>query len=332
MRVLIITNNCVKESGGWGRYSSEVIEHLKKRNIDVGVFEINNLNFGLFLSARKAARHCDVVHAMDIWPYALYAYFAVLGTNKKLILSGVGTYSVAPMRKFLQRTLLKIIFKRVLKVVCISDYTRDQIRSYIPNAPVETVLMGLTKLPSVTIEKSSRYPLILTVGAVKERKGQLDTFRAVLLLKEKYPNILYVTIGDLSDAKYVSEIRKIGNEKYIQMLSDITDVGLSEWYARADVFCLNANNKKNHFEGFGLAILEAGQFGVPSVGSANCGIESAIEDGVSGYLSQQGDTQDIARKIEEALTLKRSKVINFIHKFDWDNTVDTYVAYYQSMY
>jgi glycosyltransferase involved in cell wall biosynthesis len=190
--------------------------------------------------------------------------------------------------------------------------------------------MGLTKLPSAVAKKISQSPLILTVGAVKERKGQLDTFKAVLLLKEKYPDILYVTIGSLSDTVYVSEIRKLGNEKHIQMLENITDNELSEWYARTNVFCLNSNNGKNHFEGFGLVILEAGQFGVPSVGSVGCGIESAIKDGASGYLSKQGDAHDIADKIERALQIDRKEVITFTKTFDWDLTVKNYMSYYVS--
>jgi phosphatidyl-myo-inositol dimannoside synthase len=307
-----------------------VIEHLRKNKIEVSVLEINKLSFYSFIRVRRRAGNCNAIHALDIWPHALYGWFAVIGTKKKLVLSGVGTYSVAPLTKWWQKNILKIIFRRVAKIVCISDYTRDQIKDLVPTAPVETVLMGLTKLPSAVSKSVSQSPLILTVGAVKERKGQLDTFKAILLLKEKYPNILYMTIGSLSDTTYVSEIKKLGNERHIQMIENVTDSELAQWYATANVFCLNSNNSNNHFEGFGLVILEAGQFGLPSVGSSGCGIESAIDDGLNGYLSKQGDILDIADKVKKALLLDKRKIKDFTQKFDWDKTVQSYAECYLS--
>jgi glycosyltransferase involved in cell wall biosynthesis len=316
MKVLIIAPNTKKEVGGWGRYTYEVVEHLKKNGVEV-TFDPKDT--------------FDVVHALEMGStFGIQAFKAVMGTRIPLILSGVGTYSVAPFTKWFKNLIMRIVVHRAAKIVCISDYTRDQIKKYVPHAPVETVLLGLSHMKSNTRKQVSNNPVVLTVGEVKNRKGQLDTFKAVIKLKEKYPNILYVVVGNLSDTYYAQKIKELGHSESIQMYEKINDAELASWYGAAQVFCLNSNNDGfSHFEGFGLVILEAGQFGVPSVGSRGCGIESAIKEGENGYLAEQGNIDDIAEKIEKAILLDKEKVIKFANTFDWNKTVKRYIEIYQ---
>ncbi len=49
-----------------------------------------------------------------------------------------------------------------------------------------------------------------------------------------------------------------------------------------------------NFEGFGLVFLEAGAYGLPVVATRSGGVEDAVEDGVSGYLTAPGSPTAIA--------------------------------------
>ena len=66
-----------------------------------------------------------------------------------------------------------------------------------------------------------------------------------------------------------------------------------EKYSESSIFVLSSR-----YEGFGLVLVEAMGTGLPVVSFAcSCGPRDIIEDGVSGYLVEVGDVQQMAEKI-----------------------------------
>jgi glycosyltransferase involved in cell wall biosynthesis len=110
------------------------------------------------------------------------------------------------------------------------------------------------------------------------------------------------------------------------------DLILSFFYSVCDIFALNSNNDSGHFEGFGLVLLEAAQFGKPVVGSKDCGIESAIWNCYNGFLTEQGNHIDISNKIGDILDGKQSffsqNSLEFYKRFSWNKTVKEYYKNY----
>ncbi|MDP3763186.1 MAG: glycosyltransferase family 4 protein [bacterium] len=349
--VLIVTGN-TKPNSGMGRYSLSIIEQLRGLGVDYKVlnvlyrkFSIINLIKKCFL-VRKELEKYDNIHAFDCWPYGVYAYLGVLGTRKKLFINGVGTYSV-PSGNLLKMFLMINAYKRAEKIFCISNYTKDRILERIPYVKAEVVFLGTTKLPEVSHKQqegyrrkynfTSRYPILLTVGAIKERKGQFETIQALYKLKNKYPDALYLMVGSNSDRNYVTQIEKyakeFGMENNIKILSDVhSDTELAYLYSLCHVFLLNSNNVGTHFEGFGLVLLEAGQLGKPVIGSKGCGIEDVIQNGYNGYLTEQRNPEDIYEKLVSVLggqyeTFAKNS-IEFSKKFTWSGTVSSYIRHY----
>lgn len=354
MEILFITKN-TKPTAGIGRYSKEIINHVQKLGVDIrifseetGVYEKKSLYNFLrnCIHARLVARKVDVVHALDAWPFGMFALFAVWGTKKQLFLSGVGTYSVPPKRISFKRFLFLLLYKRASGVFCISAYTVLRIQERLPFkvfAPVIHLATSPLALPSVDIRtkfniSKNAWPIFITVGEVKERKGQKDTLLGLEKLKEKYPNFLYLIVGGQSDSVYVSSIfsiaKELNIEKNVQGITEAhTDADLAGLYNVSDIHFLNSNNDQDHFEGFGLVFLEANQFGVPSVGSRDCGIEDAINNGVSGLLVKQKDHEGIK---DAAFTiLQNHKVFsqgakNWYSNFSWRKTAEGYYLHYKA--
>lgn len=119
------------------------------------------------------------------------------------------------------------------------------------------------------------------------------------------------------------------------IITNADDRTIAFLYSICSVFALNSNTdiKHHHFEGFGAVITEAYQFGVPAVGSRDSGIEDAIQDGRTGYLTYQGDAEDIAQKIENVLQ-NREVLSEQAQRagigFSWEKTIKTYMQYYES--
>lgn len=360
VKIAYLAKNTDHGSGG-GRYAQNVIKNTRSLGYEVVVFKeeddgqegesILRRGLRMFTSAwklRRATRDCDVVHALDVWPYGVHGYLAVVGTNKQLFLSGVGTYSVVPLEPGLKRLLLKPALKRAKSIFCISRYVKDEMEKRMPIDNTQVVHMGFSPLPTLSEEAMSSFrkkyglvgakgPILLTVGGVKHRKGQLDTLKSVARLKDKYPNVLYIMLGTMYETAYIAEIRKFarenGLEKNIMLVGDAkSDEDLAFFYGQCDLFVMNSNNSHGHFEGFGLVFLEAASFGKPVVGSTGCGIEDAIENGFNGYLANQGDRDDIAGKIDLAIANKVNmgkNSLEFVKRFSWEKTAEKYLESYK---
>ena len=369
MKVLIITSTTRAQSG-WGRHSAAIKNELERQGVSVTYFSEDAVPSGstnaftlsplrgplLILSfirnvymVRKVAARADVVHAFDGRSYGVYGWGAVLGRKTPLFINGVGTYSIAPLYTRGKGWLLRRAYARAKKIFCISAFTQTQLVA-AGIAPDKTTVVHFG-VPQFTLpsEQDQRvyaskfdispeaYPVVLTVGAIKSRKGQLDTLQAVESLRQKFPRILYVMAGKGNTPGYVARITAYAAERgfqdQIRILSGVDDSELAYLYSRATVFALNSitDLSSHHFEGFGAVILEAGGFGVPAVGSKDSGIEDAIEDGVSGLLTNQGDPNDIATKIEQVLERYEYLAENAKKRcadFSWQKTVSAYVDEY----
>jgi phosphatidyl-myo-inositol dimannoside synthase len=313
---------------GWGRYTHEVVSNLAKNGVVVDLiikgellpFSWVNFFKNTLIVRKHLTNDVSLVHAFDVWPFGVYAYMANFLKGLPLFITGVGTYSIPP-RHGVKAALMRRALNGASEIFCISRYTRELIKKHLLVDNTSIVPWGTAKIPNISEELFSSYasyfsirvesaPILLTVGQIKHRKGQLDTLKAVKILKEKYSNILYVVVGSTSDTIYVEQIKTFAREN--GLLENLRIVGnqkddkeLAFFYALADIFVMTSNNDDAHFEGFGLVFLEAAQFGKPAVGSAGCGIEDAILDGETGYLSKQGDEMDIAEKIDKVLANKK---------------------------
>lgn len=88
-------------------------------------------------------------------------------------------------------------------------------------------------------------------------------------------------------------------------------------------------------ESFGLAALEAMAWGVPVISSNSGGLPEVNFEGVSGYLSNVGDTDDMAAKAisilehDSNLSLFKKNALEISKKFDIKNILPIYEALYQ---
>ncbi len=370
MKVLIITAS-LNERSGWGRHTRAIVDELRMQGTevvicseDVGLgvpYPVHALlplssRFGAWffvrniLQVRKIARSVSVVHALDGWPLGVYGWAAVVGSRKPLFINGVGTYSVAPLYAWGKKWLMRYVYQRAQKVFCISVYTMNQmVEAGVSREKMLVVHFGtpVPVIPSVEEVRayrtkysiqSDRYPIVLTVGAIKNRKGQFDTLRAIEILKKPYPGILYIAAGAPQSA-YIEKMETYAKEHEMShnllIINDADDGVINFLYSICSVFALNSNtdDQHHHFEGFGAVITEAYRFGVPAVGSSNSGIEDAIEDGRTGYLSRQGDAEDIAQNIKNVLQnhevlSEQARRAGFL--FSWEKTIKTYMQYYKN--
>lgn len=375
MKILFITNNLTKTSG-WERYGFELVSRMQDSNEIFAVVESNSDAFRIekFPILRQPQEYLfspinwlkdssrinkiieifdpDVIHFL-VEPYVQLLPFLRL-KSRRVILTIHGTYSllheaVSREKRFFSKSMYVRALKKVDKISCVSNYTMNRFLGEYPkfSNKVYVIKSGASVFPrpdSFIVESvkheynlHGKWPILGTVGAVKHRKGQLDTLHAFIKIQQIYHDAIYIMVGSTADWSYVEKIRYFakqnGIEDSIRIIDSVaTDTRLSAIYSILDVFMLNSNNYKNSFEGFGLTILEANSFGKPAVGSMNCGIEDAIIEGVNGYRSAQGDSNDIAEKTLRVLreNFEAEKIVEFARSFTWQDTVNSYYNLYKS--
>lgn len=352
MKILYITKN-LKPTAGIGRFSKGIVKHVSELDADTAVFsEDHGMHakgsfFGFIkncMRARVLARDVDVVHALDAWPFGVYGLFAVLGRKKPFFLSGVGTYSIPPQKMSFKKLLFLWVYRRAKAILCISEYTAKRISERLPfSVSVPVVHLATDPLPEAHFDAHKKFsiprdksPVFITVGEVKERKGQRDTLLGLSKIKDQFPDFLYLIVGGQGDEKYVGSIfsaaKELGLEKNVMGITDAkNDTDLAGLYDVSDIHFLNSNNDGDHFEGFGLVFLEANQFSVPGIGSLNCGIEDAIKNKVSGILVGQKDHDAIAAAVKEVLENQdafKKGAYSWYTSFSWKKTAKDYYSHY----
>lgn len=278
-------------------------------------FELDILDYdGHFWSyvvrACRAAAKADIVQAVDMNPLGFAGYFATRLTRAKFLIVAQAGYALAPLEHRKTRLLSKMTYRAADRIVAGSSFVAKGIERQVPGVHVEIIDPGIdmatfrdasvARIPDVV-------PFMVSVGAVKARKGHDVSMRAFALAKKSIPNLRYVIVGSQTDEpRFFASVRalsqELGVERDVDFLAGVTDDVLNDLYRRAALFILTSVNIGSHIEGFGMVFLEAAAYGLPCVGTLGNGIEDAVEDGRTGFLVPQNDPEAAAQAIVKILS------------------------------
>lgn len=325
MRVGILTAE-INPGSGWANLSLNTIAALRDQGVEVRVAAAQGTsgvdlavlprladNSGGVLigqlralpALRKTFRDCDVVHTL-VEPFAVAG--ALTAGRRPHILTANGTYAALPqMRAAPVGTLYRWAFRRSM-AQCISHYTESVYKQGVPDGRTKVINLGVDASALMLEVRgidsfTRRAPTVLFVGGVKRRKGTLELVQAMAKVRQQIPQACAVIIGSLeAEPAYVDQIRAeiqaLGLAHAIKLTGHLPREEVLRWYRTADVFCVPSMNVGWRFEGYGLVHLEAGAFGLPVIGTRECGAGDAIDDGKTGLLVSQAN---IAEELPQAL-------------------------------
>jgi phosphatidylinositol alpha-1,6-mannosyltransferase len=171
---------------------------------------------------------------------------------------------------------------------------------------------------------------LITVSRFDKRKNHEKVIMAVRNLKEIYPDITYTCIGygDEEDKlkKLVIELKL---EDQVTFLKDVPSDLKNALVAKSDIFVMPSIIYKKSVEGFGIAYVEAAQYGVPSIGGKDGGASDAIIHEKTGLICDGNKLEDIYSSIDNLFRDNKyieygKEAKNNSENFLWDKAIEKY--------
>jgi len=229
---------------------------------------------------------------------------------KRLVVTFHGSEILRFYRNPFYRVLTRRLIRNASRVSVLSRFTRDLLYGCFPDAAGKTIITpgavrsGLNagrggrddgagapaEMPA-PVEAAPGKLVVLTVGRLHPRKGQLHALRALQALPEDLRgNIEYWVVGRSSNgagAAYEQELRATAAKDAalaVRFLGEVPDAALGGIYGRADVFAMTSINYRQSVEGFGLVYLEASAHGLPIVAHDVGGVGEAVINEKTGFV------------------------------------------------
>jgi N-acetyl-alpha-D-glucosaminyl L-malate synthase BshA len=172
--------------------------------------------------------------------------------------------------------------------------------------------------------------LLIHISNFRPVKRVEDVVKVFSKVREKMPTKL-IMIGDGPERRKVEELcRQLNTCSDIKFFGNVKDPDLI--LKCADLFLLTSE-----IESFGLAALEAMSMGVPVISTNTGGIPEVNKHGVSGYLSNVGDVEDMSKNAisilsnDETLMSFKEKAFNQAKQFDIKKILPLYEDLYNSL-
>lgn len=139
---------------------------------------------------------------------------------------------------------------------------------------------------------------IIFVGRLESYLKGLDFLVEIIckiVLDRGYRDWVFQLVGDGTDrAELESQIKKAYLQKNVEFLGEHKDV--EAYYCNASIFI-----STSRFEGFGLAVTEAMECGLPVVAFRTDGPSEIIYDGVNGYLIEKYSVEQFVDSVEQLM-------------------------------
>lgn len=195
-----------------------------------------------------------------------------------------------------KRAQIREAFGGCAKVIVLSEEWRsffDDNRICDPEKIV--VLHNAVEIPARSVDVCLRQD-VLFLGRLGAGKSPDVLLRAAKTVLNRHPQTRFRFGGDGDVTKYEALAHELGVADSCDFLGWTTGTQKEEAIRASRVFCLPSRN-----EGMPMSVLEAMSYGLATIATPVGGVPQVIQDGANGYLMPIGDSEFLARRINDLL-------------------------------
>ncbi len=206
-----------------------------------------------------------------------------------------------------KRVLVRLINLPITKVTCVSNYGYQCMTSLdvLPKRRYEMIYnsVDLSRVrpdSERAVRFRQRYSIpsdrtiVVQVSWIIPEKGIPDLLEAARLVLKQNQRVHFVFVGEGAyRGQYEEDAARMGLGKHVTWTGLIQDPFSEGVYDVADIVCQVSSWE----EVFGWVIAEAMAYGKPIIGTRVGGIPELVNDQVSGFLVERGDTRALAERL-----------------------------------
>ena len=263
----------------------------------------------------------------------------LLKTTKKKICLIHGKEINHEKGTLLNKRVLEVL-NNVETIVANSEYTKKlaislgiQQKKIIVIHPGINQVQELNKKTLSKVENLLKHksPRLITVSRFDKRKNHEKIIMALRNLKQIYPGIVYVCIGNGEEEKNIKTlVTELSLQEQVMFFKDISNDLKNSLIAKSNIFVMPSIIHKKSVEGFGIAYIEAAQYSVPSLGGKDGGASDAIEHQKTGLICDGNELDEVYSSIN--LMLENNKYLEYgkaakenSSKFQWNKIIEEYI-------
>ena len=231
------------------------------------------------------------------------------------------------------------VLNSVEKVIANSEYTKNlAIQNGVEQEKVVVINPGIspaqelnkTSLTKVESLLKTKSPRLITVSRFDKRKNHEKVLMTLRNLKQIYQNIVYICIGYGDEEQNLKDlVNELDLSGQVMFFKEITDELKNALVAKSNIFVMPSVKYKSSVEGFGIAYIEAAQYGVPSLGGADGGAADAIQHDKTGLICDGNNLDEIYSSLNSMIENKKylhfgKNAKELSSKFYWSNTINDY--------
>lgn len=368
MRSLLLTIGFPPEKGGVQDYLYNIVKHLKSQTIVLAPNHVKSTTFDktqqfkiyrseifsagkpkrirMFIDAFKIIKNekLDIVQCGQTLPVGLIALLLKVVTKTPYVVYTHGLDVIKPQSNFLRKAVLLQVLNFAAKIFVNSEFTKNEVvKLNIPEEKIVKLTPGIDFkdfLFHFDREKFKQrnnlvgFKIVISIGRLVERKGFDYTIKALPSLLKKFPNTIYLIIGE---GPYKAILQRLVREEdvgdNVRFLGALNRKEMIKYLFVCDVLVMPSRviADQGEVEGFGIVFLEANACGKPVIGSYSGGIKDAVVDGKTGLLVKDPTSvKEVSDKI--SLLLSNPALAEKLGKFgrervrkqfDWERLANT---------
>ena len=231
------------------------------------------------------------------------------------------------------------VLNNVEKVIANSEFTKNlAIDCGVNQNKIIVINPGID--PADELDKKSldkvesllkvKTPRLITVSRFDKRKNHEKIVMALRNLKQIYPDIVYICVGYGDEEENIKKlVKELDLEAQVMFFKDISNELKNALVAKSNIFVMPSVIHKKSVEGFGIAYVEAAQYGIPSIGGKDGGAADAIQHEKTGLICDGNNLDDIYSSINSMLENKKyleygKNARDSVSKFYWSNIIEKY--------
>ncbi|SEH11311.1 Glycosyltransferase involved in cell wall bisynthesis [Natronorubrum sediminis] len=320
MRVGLVVDGDLEQATGGYRYDRKLVEFLESRGDTVDVISLSEASEESVGDRTGAAPSSELQTRLDR-PYDVLlqdelCYARLLEYNPRLERPG-SLVSLVHLLRAPDPTVYDPrarerewrYLESVDAAICTSEYTRDRTLALAgTDLPTQVAHPagrhdGPALTPDTVETRAHRDPFrVVSVGTLEARKNVTTLLEALARLDSSSTEWSLTVVGrEDDDPAYASVAREraaeLGIDDRVTFTGEVETAALESILEGAHVLAV-----PSRYEGFGMAYLEAMEYGVVPIAGTVGGAREIVSDGENGFLIDPTDSRRLADRLERLAT------------------------------